>query len=145
MSKMTYLFPFIAGTCACLQGMINGQWQSRIGVHYTVVVNAAIVTLSAVLFFLAGNRMPFQEMAAEIRPWIMFNGLCGFMIIIIVALTFPKIGAASVVVLMISGQLVTGILLDHFGVFNIPRHPISLVRFLGIAFVFLGVFLTTKN
>ena len=144
MTKMLYFFPLLAGICVCLQGMINGHWQARIGIHYTVVINGIIVTILAMLFFLVGNRVSLQEAASGIRPWIALNGLCGFTILTIAAITFPKIGAASVIVLMLSGQLVTGIILDHLGILNIPKHPVSLLRFVGIACIFLGVILTTR-
>ena len=144
MPKIVYFFPFFAGICVCLQGMINGHWQAKIGVHYTVAINGIIVTILAMLFFLIGNRVSFQEVSSAIRPWIFLNGLCGFTILVIAALTFPRIGAASVIVLMLSGQLVTGIILDHIGILNIPRHPVSLARLLGIIFIFFGVVLTTR-
>lgn len=144
MPKIVYFFPFLAGICVCLQGMINGHWQARVGVHYTVVINGIIVTVLALLFFLIGNRTTFQEISSEIEPWIVLNGLCGFTILTIAALTFPRIGAASVIVLMLSGQVITGIILDHLGILNIPRHPVSLLRIAGIAFIFVGVVFTTR-
>ena len=145
MSKALYFFPLLAGVCVCTQGMINGHWQSRIGVHYTVAINGIIVTVFAILFFLIGNRTSLQEVSSTIEPWIVLNGVCGFTILTIAALTFPRIGAASVIVLMLTGQLVTGILIDHFGLLNIPRHPVSLLRIVGVIFVFLGVALTTRS
>jgi transporter family-2 protein len=145
MSKALYFFPLLAGVCVCTQGMINGHWQARIGVHYTVAINGIIVTVFAILFFLIGNRTSMQEVSSTIEPWIVLNGLCGFTILTIAALTFPRIGAASVIVLMLTGQLVTGVLIDHFGLLNIPRHPVSLMRVAGVIFVFLGVALTTKG
>lgn len=71
--------------------------------------------------------------------------MCGFTILTIAALTFPGIGAASVIVLMVSGQLVTAMLFDHFGVLNLPNHPMSVARLAGVACVVLGVLLTTRG
>jgi transporter family-2 protein len=110
MPKLVYMFPLLAGFCVCLQGTMNGHWQSRIGLHVTILV----------------------------------NGLCGFIILTIAALTFPIIGAASVIVLMVAGQLVTAAAFDHLGILNLPQQPLSLVRLTGIAFVGFGVFLTTR-
>ena len=52
MHKMVYLFPVIAGFCVCLQGTMNGHWQSRVGVHFTVLVNGVIVAALTAIFFL---------------------------------------------------------------------------------------------
>ncbi len=144
MPKMVYLFPLLAGFCVCLQGTMNGYWHSRIGVHITILVNGVIVVALTALFFLVANQTPVDRITSEIRPWIALNGLCGFIILTIAALTFPIIGAASVIVLMVAGQLVTAAAFDHLGILNLPQQPLSLVRLMGIAFVGFGVFLTTR-
>jgi len=144
MQKMVYVFPLLAGFCVCLQGTINGYWQSRIGVHSTVLVNGVIVTVLAALFFLIANQTPIGRITSEIRPWILLNGLCGFIILTIAALTFPRIGAASVIVLMVAGQVVTAVAFDRLGILNLPQQSISIARLIGTVFVVLGVFLTTR-
>jgi transporter family-2 protein len=144
MQKMVYVFPLLAGVCVCLQGTINGYWQSRVGVHSTVLVNGVIVATLAALFFLVANQTPIGRITSEIRPWIALNGLCGFIILTIAALTFPRIGAASVIVLMVAGQVVTAVAFDRLGILNLPQHSISIARLVGTMFVVLGVFLTTR-
>ncbi len=144
MPKIVYLFPLLAGFFVCLQGTINGHWQSRIGVHATILVNGLIAAALTALFFLVANQTPIDRITSEIRPWIVLNGLCGVIILIIAALTFPIIGAASVIVLMVAGQLVTAAAFDHFGILNLPQQPLSLARLMGIAFVGFGAFLTTR-
>ena len=144
MHKALYIFPLLAGLCACLQGTINGHWGSRIGVHMTVLVNGLIVATATGLFFLLANQTPIDKITSEIRPWIILNGLCGCTIIIVAALTFPRLGAATVIVLMVSAQLVTALAFDHFGVLGLPQHPISIVRLIGIALVVVGAYITTR-
>jgi transporter family-2 protein len=144
MLKFIYVFPLIAGFCACFQGTMNGHWQSRIGVHSTILINGVVVAGLTALFFLIANQTPFEKIVSEIRPWVLLNGVCGATILTVAALTFPRIGAASVIVLMVAGQLLTAIILDHFGVLNLPHHPISVSRIVGIAFVVVGVILTTR-
>jgi transporter family-2 protein len=144
MQKMVYFFPLLAGFCVCLQGTINGYWQSRIGVHSAVLVNGIIVAVLAALFFLVANQTPIGRITSEIRPWIVLNGLCGFIILTIAALTFPRIGAASVIVLMVAGQVVTAVAFDRLGILNLPQHSVSMARLVGTMFVVVGVFLTTR-
>ena len=144
MSKMVYVFPLLAGFCICLQGTMNGHWHTKIGVHFTILVNGVIVAILTGIFFLLANQTPIDKITSEIRPWIILNGICGFTILTIAALTFPKIGAASVIVLMVAAQLTAAMAFDHFGVLSLPQHPISAARLIGIAFVTVGVFLTTR-
>jgi transporter family-2 protein len=145
MQNMIYAFPFIAGLCICLQGTINSHWESRVGVHVTIFINGLIVAVVTGLFFLLANRTPIERIISEIRPWIVVNGICGCIILLIAALTFSRIGAASVIVLMVSGQLITALVFDHFGVLSLPQQPLSMMRLAGIAFVVVGVLLTTRG
>lgn len=145
MLKFIYVFPLIAGFCVCFQGTMNGHWQSRIGVHSTILINGFVVAVLTALFFLTANQTPIEKITSEIRPWVVLNGVCGATILTIAALTFPRIGAASVIVLMVAGQLMTAIILDHYGVLNLPKQPASLARIAGIVFVIIGVILTTRN
>jgi len=144
MLKFIYFFPLLAGFCVCFQSTINGYWQSKIGVHSTILINGFVVAALTALFFVLANQTPIEKITSEVRPWVVLNGICGAIIITIAALTFPRIGAASVIVLIITGQLITAIILDHFGVLNLPHHPISVMRILGIGCVVVGVFLTTR-
>jgi transporter family-2 protein len=144
MSKMVYVFPLLAGFCVCFQGTMNGHWHTKIGVHFTILVNGVVVAILTGVFFLFANQTPIDKITSEVRPWILLNGLCGFTILTIAALTFPKIGAASVIVLMVAAQLATAMAFDHFGILSLPQHPISTARLIGIAFVVVGVFLTTR-
>jgi transporter family-2 protein len=145
MQTWLYVFPLLAGFCVCFQGTMNGHWEARVGVHFTILVNGLIVALLTGVFFLLANQTPVARISSELKPWIVLNGLCGAAILLIAALTFPRIGAASVIVLMVSAQLTTAILFDHFGVLNLPHHPLSGGRVAGIAFVVIGVLLTTRT
>ncbi len=51
---------------------------------------------------------------------------------------------ASTITLMIAGQLVAGMLVDHFGGFGIAPRPVTLVRLLGVSLVFVGVVLVRR-
>jgi transporter family-2 protein len=51
---------------------------------------------------------------------------------------FPRIGAAYAVVLMIGGQCVAALVVDHLGLMGMPPDPITLQRVLGMAMVAAG-------
>ena len=53
----------------------------------------------------------------------------------------PRLGAATVLALLIAGQLLSAIAFDHFGLFGLERHPIDLGRMAGAALLIGGVLL----
>ena len=56
----------------------------------------------------------------------------------------PRLGAATLLALVVLGQLGTSLLVDHFGWLGFPHHPLTVVRVLGAALLFGGVLLITR-
>ena len=56
----------------------------------------------------------------------------------------PRLGAATLLSLIVLGQLLTSLLVDHFGWIGFPAHPLSLVRLAGAVLLFAGVVLITR-
>ena len=67
--------------------------------------------------------------------------------IFVIAATWgvPRLGVATTITLMVAGQLVLGLVLDHFGAFGAPRQPINLGKLAGVALVIGGVLLVRRS
>ena len=50
----------------------------------------------------------------------------------------PRIGVATAVTLIITGQLLIAATIDHFGVLGVAAKPISVDRVLGLGLVLVG-------
>jgi bacterial/archaeal transporter family-2 protein len=53
----------------------------------------------------------------------------------------PRFGAATVIGLIVAGQMLGSLAFDQFGLFGLQTHPISPLRALGAAFLVAGVVL----
>jgi transporter family-2 protein len=51
----------------------------------------------------------------------------------------PRIGLLNLVVLVIAGQLLTSMAIDHFGLVNVAMRKVSTLRLLGAVVMILGV------
>lgn len=56
----------------------------------------------------------------------------------------PRLGAGELIGLVVAGQLIFSVLLDHFGWVGFAQHSASLPRLAGCAFMIVGVFLIAK-
>lgn len=72
--------------------------------------------------------------------WIWMGGLLGVIGLTTNILLFPKLGGVQTVVLPIMGQIMMSMLIDHFGLFFSPEKSFTLLRFIGIIILMLGVF-----
>jgi transporter family-2 protein len=76
---------------------------------------------------------------------VFFAGVFGFVVLASISFLIPQIGATSAIILVMIGQVVIGVILDHFGLLGAAVHPISLSRLFGIVVIFVGLWLTLRN
>lgn len=78
-------------------------------------------------------------------PWYaFFAGFVGVGIISAVAYTVPRIGVTSAVTLMVTGQLLVGAMIDHFGWLGVSVSPVTPTRGLGFGVLLLGTWLVVR-
>jgi transporter family-2 protein len=126
-----------AGLAAAMQAATNAGLAKSTGLGPALVINTVIVLISAIgLWAAMGAKTTFFPVGA---PWTLYlGGLFGFVIIASLAFVFPKIGAAYAVALMVGGQCVAALMVDHFGLMGMPRDPVTLQRVIGVALVAAG-------
>ena len=87
---------------------------------------------------------PFQ--AALLSPWFLWIGGClGVYAISMSIYTAPKLGFLTFSGLVIFGQLVISMLLDHFGWLGTDKTPINWQRLVGSIVIFIGVIFTLQR
>jgi transporter family-2 protein len=57
----------------------------------------------------------------------------------------PLLGAATMIGLIITGQMLAAIALDHFGLVGFPIHPLSLWRVIGVVLLVAGVIFVQRT
>ncbi len=135
----------LAGGATALQAPTNARMMTAVGSP----VNAAFVSFAvgtAALGILAVILQTKPDMAAARGlPWYAWvGGLYGAIFVVAAAWGVPRLGVALTITLMVAGQLLIGLILDHFGAFGTTAHPISLGRIAGVALVVAGVLMVRR-
>ncbi|NJM09057.1 DMT family transporter [Candidatus Gracilibacteria bacterium] len=113
------------------------------GAASSLIVHVSGALLSALLLIVRGG-----EHIARWRelPWYMLgSGIFGLILYISLSQTVPRLGATAAVVCVIVGQLLTGAVLDHFGLLGVAQRPIDLWRIIGILVIFGGAYLLVRG
>jgi transporter family-2 protein len=79
----------------------------------------------------------------EVPVWLLSAGIIGAALVFGIAWVMPQIGAAKGFVLMIAGQVLTGLVLSHFGLLGSSVEPVSLFKILGAVLLIVGVSVVT--
>ncbi len=81
---------------------------------------------------------------ADMPLWAWCGGLLGTYMVTVALLAVPKLGAANWVALVIAGQVILSLVMDHFGWAGLGAHPLTWLRMLGAALLAAGVFLVMR-
>jgi transporter family-2 protein len=145
---MTSAWPYIllavvAGFCLPTQAGINAQlnlW-SRSAI-LTATISFAVGTIGLAVYTLI-LRTPWPTGANIVRYpwWIWSGGLLGAFLVASTVVLAPRLGAASMIALIVAGQMLSSIVLDHFGWIGYSTHPINGFRILGVVLLVAGVVL----
>ena len=135
----------LAGGATALQAPTNARLAAAVGSP----VNAAFVSFAvgtAALAVLAAVFHTRPDMAAtRALPWYAWiGGLYGVVFVIAATWGVPRLGVALTITLMVAGQLLISLILDHFGAFGAPQQPINLGRMAGVALVIGGVLMVRR-
>jgi transporter family-2 protein len=140
------IFAFLAGLALPIQFSINAQLRTVVGsplVAATIslfIVGA--ITLFTVSLFKAGFSL--NKGIASAPWWVWTGGVLGAFYVLATIILIPRIGAGTTVALVLAGQIVASVLIDHFGLINVPIHLLSMPRILGAILVIIGVVLIQK-
>jgi len=136
-----------AGACISIQAAANASLRNHLNdVRWATFFSICGTTITAVLVMLAIRpNFPATDALRSAPWWNWIGGPLGAVIVLSGAALTPKLGAASFIAAVVAGQLACSALLDHLAIMNLPSHPFTLTRGLGIALVFSGVLLITWN
>ena len=138
-----YALALGAGVSVAVQQVLNGALRTSLSspawagfVSYLV----GLFTMVVVLFAL-GERLPAWQAVANTPWWTWSGGVLGGVFILLMILLLPSLGAATLIALVVTGQMATEITLDHIVAFGLASHQINLSRLAGAGLLIAGVIL----
>jgi bacterial/archaeal transporter family-2 protein len=131
------LLPLQSIIAARLAGAMNGPIMAAL-------VNFAGGTAACVVLILL-FRVPWPSglQAASVPSYAWLIGVFGAFFVAQAAFTIPKLGAAGMIALVVSGQMIGSVVMDHFGILQ-PVQPVTPQKLLGAALLMGGVFLILR-
>ena len=83
--------------------------------------------------------------ASEADWWQLTGGFYGAFFVSMTIVAVPRIGTTAVLALTIVSQLITGLVMDNYGLFGMRGIPFDAKRILGVSLLLVGVFLICKR
>jgi len=131
----------LAGACIALQASANGMFRRNLGdAWWAAFFSICGTSVTALLFMLVLRpATPSPDSLRSTQWWNWIGGPLGAAIVLAGAALTPRLGAAAFIALVVGGQLVCSVVLDHFALMGLPEQPITPGRVAGVVLVVAGV------
>lgn len=143
---MTYLsaLALLAGSAIALQAPMNAQLgvllkNSMLGTSIAFLFSG-LFAVSAML--LSTKQYPVMHEIKSVPTYLWFSG--GALSALGVSLFYfliPKMGVGSMMSYALSGQIIIAVVASHYGWFDLPIKPITLLKVIGALSLMTGVLL----
>ncbi|HKB03439.1 MAG TPA: DMT family transporter, partial [Gemmataceae bacterium] len=127
MKELTYLLVLLAGAVITIQALINARLGHLLGNNmHAVLVSFTIGTVCAVLYCVveAGSVATLETLKGA-PWWVWTGGLLGVAFVWCTIWAVPKVGVSVMFPIVIAGQMIAAIVLEHFGWLGAPAQPVS--------------------
>jgi transporter family-2 protein len=145
MVLVLYFMAFCVGVAISVQAAVNGGLAAALGGNsvFAAFVSFACGTVVLALAALARGSVGEALAALPTQPlWRFSGGLLGAAFVFGTVYLAPRIGLLNMLVLVIAGQLLSSMVIDHFGLIHVTVHKVSPVRMVGALVMLAGVGLT---
>lgn len=144
MNVLFLTLAFVAGAAIATQAAVNSQLAAGLGgfpitaAFLSFVVGT--IALGMIAAFTGSLGAPLSQIGGQ-PLWRYAGGLLGAGAIFCTVLLAPRLGLTTLLALVISGQLLTSIAIDHFGLLGVVSRPATPVRLVRGAIMLAGVLL----
>ncbi len=147
MNAPLLLFAFFIGCMIPLQALINHTLRVSVGsgAVFAAFMNFVVGTVVlAAVCVLSGEKWVSLAGAfklASVAPWQLAGGLLGALFVFGTTLLAPRIGVATMLSLIIAGQILASLLFDRIGILGLVERELTVPRMLGALLIVAGVLL----
>jgi transporter family-2 protein len=140
---LLYLAALGAGISVSVQQVLNGSLRASLNSPAWAGFASYLGGLLTMIVVLLAMReqMPSWKLVTATPWWAWSGGILGGVFILLVILLLPSLGAATLLALVVAGQMSAAVIMDHFGAFGLAQQSLSTSRLLGVALVIAGVVL----
>jgi bacterial/archaeal transporter family-2 protein len=145
MSTVSYaIWAFAAGALIPLMALLNAGIARTTGgqIQATIILFAIGLIASLLLAAIMTVRLPDFHTLLRVAPHQYAGGvIVGFYVLSITFLA-PRFGVGNAILFVVTAQLITSALMDHFGLAGAALRPLTMMRAVGLLIVIIGVVVT---
>lgn len=147
MKYVYLLLTLFAGSLLPVQAILNSRLGRQVGGSLMGVLLSFLVGTVCLLVAngVVNGSALFSVRPGKVAPWyIWLGGFLGAVFLGYVTWVNQRQGVALTFILVVCGQILMAMLLDHFGWLGTARRSITPLQLAGVAFILCGIYLVRK-
>lgn len=135
----------LTGVAMSTQAAVNTKLSTYVGNVPAAFISFATGTIALFVFVLLSGASVSDLWKAKDAPLIAWiGGVLGVFFVLVMINAVPRIGVALSFSLAIAGQMLTSLVIDHFGLFGVTERSIGVMRVLGVLLIVAGVIIIRR-
>jgi transporter family-2 protein len=135
----------LSGAFLPIQGGLNSKLGKVIESPVYASLFSFIIGALGLLAYIVITRQTVSLSGIKDAPnYIWIGGLLGAFYVTAIVLAFPILGPGLTFGLIVAGQMITSVVLEHNNILVAQQNPISYMKIVGIALVIAGVVIIRK-
>jgi bacterial/archaeal transporter family-2 protein len=146
MKSYLYGLTIFLGVVLTVHLAMNGRVGSVL--NNARVGNALFWTIGAVTAIaigLSGWQAGALSGIRQVNPLLLTAGAMGATLVFAIAWIIPQIGAGPMTLMLLAGQILSAMVLSHFGWLGSPVQPLTAINVVGALVMLGGIFLATRS
>ena len=135
---LIFMLLMLAGFGVSVQGTMNGGLGKTIGTTQAAFFSFLVGTCTLGIILLFIGKGNFSAIGSVPR-WQLLGGFLGAFYVSIAAFAVPKIGIGLSTVAVVVSQILTSMVIDHFGWFHSVQVTMNTQRILGALLLIMGL------
>ncbi|MGI4787846.1 MAG: DMT family transporter [Janthinobacterium lividum] len=138
----------LSGIGLPVQDALNAQLRTALkspmlGAFLSLLVGAVVLGILSAFGVMGQGKL---SEITKVHWWVCLGGgLIGAFAVTIGLIGIPKVSAGIVIAATVFGQLLSAVVIDHFGWFGVPRVPLNPWRIAGALGLFVCVLMMQKK
>ena len=136
----------IAGVLIAVQAPTNALLGKASGSPIVAAFISFIVGSLALGAVVAATQGKLFSPALKQVPWYAWiGGFYGAFFVAVAAFVAPRVGIGVLLTAAVAGQLAAALVLDHYGLLGLAKHPVTITRAAGFLLVVAGAALVRRS
>ena len=138
------LVMLIAGMGIPIMATMSGGMARQIGSAPIATGIIFMIGLTSAITVALITGLPAREKVTSIEPMFLLGGVLIAFYAISITIVGPRFGMGNAIFFVLLGQIISAVIIDHFGLMGAPVTRIDLMRIGGIALMVVGVLLARR-